>query len=238
MGFIKWFVAVAAGLSEYQAALSGYPEPEDAQPEYEAAERISSDNPWVLDDVARGLEQVVKSLIPATGGLVNWAPSRSFFVILDCMSSAMALWKPDDVERHEIDKGLLFEIARVAHQHFSMDTQPDAMWAMDTQLTYLQDDVLMNMRMEVRAFFDAAFKGEFERAVQVGNAVASTAVEKFGAKDRLDEESSARRVFATLLVREMSGTYSAQMNPVLVQDLPNRPIGGGLATDEDGDQDD
>lgn len=235
---VKFLRALAAGLSAFGAVRRGEEEfriVED-QPVGEYADLLTAPNPWITEDQAHVMYRVLRSSVDAFSVMATPYPGVSFVRSREILVETLCALANADQTREVLDKGLLFEAARAAHQLFSRDTVAEAMWAVDSQLQYIRDDLHLTVAAEVRAFMDASFSGDLERAVKVADVVCSRGVAMFKAPgtERQEEESHMRRMFAAILLLEMAGTLCAQITPDLVPDLDVRPIGGQAADPMEG----
>lgn len=228
---VRFLRALAAGLSAFGAVQRGEEEfriVEDHPGEREFGDLLTAPNPWLTEDQSLTVYRVLRSSVDTYSVMVPTYPGVTFIRAREVLVASLCLVADEEQTRETVDKGLLFELARIGHYLFSQDTVPEEMWAMDEQLQYIRSDLHLPVAHEVRAFMDASFSGDLERAVKVADVVCSRGVElyKDPATGRPEEESNMRRMFAAILLMEMSGTLCAQITPSLVPDLDARPIGG------------
>lgn len=197
---------------------------------------LTVENPYLDSFDALRLQEILDNSLSTFQCLANASMYDCFQAVRDVnLASVTILTREADPQltREQMDKGLLFEIARLAHYQFHEDTDADQMWAREEDLQYHINNVSLPIGAEVHAFLAASLSGELERAVRVGDAMVLQAIEVHGVMgNREVAESLARRNFAAFLIMEMAGTLSAQTMADVVR-TEGRPIHQTLAEDTD-----
>jgi len=197
---------------------------------------LTTENPYMDAFDALRLADILDSSVTTFQCLANASVADVFQSIRDVNLASVVMITKDaepTLTREQMDRGLLFEIARMAHYQFHADTDADLMWAPDDHLTYHISGVGISAAQEVHSFLDAAFKGDFAGAVMVGDAFVRSAFDAYGDMGNQEvSDSLARRNLAALIMIDLSGTLSAQTMGDLVE-IEGRPIAVTLADDTD-----
>lgn len=244
---VRLIRAIANGVEAFQGTLSPVigqpapptpmiaPVPEDRSPNDEP---LSADNPYLDPFDALRLADILDTSISTFQLLANAAPGNAFQAIKEVNWASVGLITRDpdgssSISQEQMDKGLLFEVARLAHHQFHEDTDPDQMWAPDEQLSWHINDVVLPISTYVHAFMDFAFRANLDKAIQVSDWLVEQALEVHGEiGDQGFAESLARRNFAAMLLLELAGTLSAQTMSDLIQ-IEGRPIAVTMQEDVD-----
>lgn len=202
----------------------------------EAEPEMPNPNPYISEGSGGNLYETFMGLMRSAFPLINVNPSIGFRNIQEMVVAAAYMYS--DVHNPATDFGILWECARMAEEIFATDTDPDLMYASDELLTFHNSTtpgVPFAVGPEVRAFFDSAFQGDYAAAIRVASTVRDRGPVYMPHYSPSFAQGVASRLFATMLIFNMSGTLGAQIVPDLMN-LADAPIRATMEGDDDGDE--
>lgn len=163
-------------------------------------------NPFLADTEADLVFEHLTTWLNALWPVVDAAANVAVPVQIGqaAMASLLATFTEDDTEA---ETGILFELVRLARTFLPEDQDPDDMPGPRDTREYPES--VIDIRPELAAFFDASFRNEWAKAVQVGVAVRKRAREVFG--ERMDPEAAGSvgvQFFAAAVLMNISRQWS------------------------------
>lgn len=236
MSFIDWVENVAAGLTAYRDSRDfDRPDELDDEESWEPTnDRLSVANPFVRPDQAMDMEKNVLAIIAAFYLQADYSSSAAFLSIRKLAHSVILAVKDDNMSEPLAARAYLFELARVAHSHFSHDTTADRMWIPEDGFQHRSAaGVTVPLYTEGRVFLEAAFDGRLEDAVKVHGMWVAKVAPICPPESAASPEFMASLIMIALILVDLSGTYGAQVNPTRMSTTEHRPIQATILEAED-----